>query len=52
MGCTLAPPGEYNWTVHVWRRCGLFVRLLWPLVVVVVIVHCHVHSRAIWQNHL
>jgi len=22
-GCTLAPPGEYDWTVHVWQRCGL-----------------------------
>jgi len=22
-GCTLAPPGEYEWTVHVQRRCGL-----------------------------
>jgi len=31
-GCTLAQPGEYDWTVHVWRRCGLFVKLLWPLI--------------------
>jgi len=23
MGCTLAPPDEYNWTVHVWWRCAL-----------------------------
>jgi len=23
MGCTLTPPGEYNWTIHVRRRCGL-----------------------------
>jgi len=23
MGCTLAPPGEYNLTVHVRQRCGL-----------------------------
>jgi len=22
-GCTLAPPGEYHWTVHVWQWCGL-----------------------------
>ena len=22
-GCTLAQPGEYHWTVHVRRRCGL-----------------------------
>jgi len=22
-GCTLAPPGEYDWTIHVWQRCGL-----------------------------
>jgi len=27
-GYTLAPPGEYNWPVHVWRRCGRFVELL------------------------
>ena len=31
-GCTLAPPGEYDWTVHVRRRCALFVKLVWPLV--------------------
>ena len=31
-GCTLALPGEYEWTVHVRRRCGFFVKLLWPLV--------------------
>jgi len=31
-GCTLAPPGKYDWTVYVWRWCGLFVKLLWPLV--------------------
>jgi len=23
VGCTLAPPGEYHWIVHVRRRCGL-----------------------------
>jgi len=22
-GCLFAPPGEYDWTVHVRRRCGL-----------------------------
>jgi len=22
-GCTLAQPGDYNWTVRVRRRCGL-----------------------------
>jgi len=22
MGCTLAPPGKYHWTVHLRRRCG------------------------------
>jgi len=32
MWCTLVPRGEYDWTVHVRRRCGLFVKLLWPLV--------------------
>ena len=23
LGCILTPPGEYNWTIHVWRWCGL-----------------------------
>jgi len=23
VGCTLAQPGEYHWTVHVRRRCGM-----------------------------
>jgi len=23
MGCTLSPPEEYGWTVHLRRRCGL-----------------------------
>jgi len=27
-GCTLAPPGEYQWTVHMRRRCGLSYFLL------------------------
>jgi len=34
MGCTLAPPGEYDWTERVRWRCGLFVKLLWPLVII------------------
>jgi len=29
-GCTLAPPGEYHWILQVRRRCGLFVKLIWP----------------------
>jgi len=32
LGCTLASAGEYNWTVHVWWRYGVSVKLLWPLV--------------------
>jgi len=32
VGCTLAPPGEYDWTVRLWRQCGLYVKSLWPLV--------------------
>jgi len=31
-GCTLAPAGEYDWTVRVRRGCCVFVKLLWPLV--------------------
>jgi len=34
IGCTLAPPHEYDWTVRVLRRCSLFVKLLCPLVMV------------------
>jgi len=33
VGCTLAPPGEYDWTVCVRRRCSFFsnyYHLLWP----------------------
>jgi len=33
-GCTLAPPCEYGWTVHVRWRCGLFVKFLRPLCLV------------------
>jgi len=31
-GCTLAQPGEYDRTVDVRRRCGLFAKLLRPFV--------------------
>jgi len=31
LGSTLSPPGECDWNVHV-RRCGIFVKLLWPRV--------------------
>jgi len=31
---TLAPPGECGWTI-MWRRCGLFVKLLCPLLITV-----------------
>jgi len=37
-GCALAEPGEYDCTVHVRRRCGLFVELLSPLVIIVKLV--------------
>jgi len=32
IGCTFAPPGKHDWTIHVRWRCSLFVKLLWPLV--------------------
>jgi len=31
MGCTLAPPGEYNRTIR-WWRCGLSLLLLYQFV--------------------
>jgi len=32
---TLSPLGDYDRTIHLWRRCGLmpYVKLLWPLVI-------------------
>jgi len=45
-GCTSAPPGEYDWTVRVWRRCGLmsnyFDHSFILLRVLCTIVHCTV----------
>ena len=35
MGYTLVQLGEYDWTVRVRRRRGLFVKLFWPLVIVI-----------------
>jgi len=34
MGCTLSPPGEYDWNVHVRRRCGLMSNYLHGLLVI------------------
>jgi len=31
-GCTLAQSGEYDWTIRVRGRYGLFAKLLWPRV--------------------
>ena len=35
-GCTLAQPGKYDWTVHVWRRWGLCVKLFWPIIIIII----------------
>jgi len=46
MGCTLAPPCEYDWTVQVWRRCGLmsnyFDHLFLLSVIILYVQHCNV----------
>jgi len=34
-GCTSVPLGKYYRTVHVRRRCGLFDKLLQPLVIII-----------------
>jgi len=36
-GYTLAQPGECHITIHLRRRCGLFVKFLWPLVTIVIV---------------
>ena len=35
--CILAPPDEYHWTVRVQRRCRPYVKLLWPLVIIIIL---------------
>jgi len=35
--CTLAQPGDYDWTDRVRRQWGLFVKVLWPVVIVNII---------------
>jgi len=39
-GCTLAPPGEYDWTVHVLRWWGLL--LLWALLSSVIMSYVNI----------
>ena len=41
MGCTLAPPGEWDRTICARRRCDLMFKLLWPLVSVLL---CRLHE--------
>jgi len=38
MGCSLAPPCEYDWTVHVWWRCGLMSHYFDHLLAVAVVL--------------
>jgi len=55
-GCTVAPPGKYDWTVHVQRRCGLLSNYLTTCIIVVVRVaqkeQCRFHqeSGGGWRN--
>jgi len=52
MGCTLAQTGEYNWTIHVRRLCGLISNYFDQLLVIsrtkgkhVPLVFCHHSTR-------
>jgi len=46
--CLLASSGDYNWTVHVSRRCGLFVKLLWPHFKIEIVDQTHIaYTKAI-----
>jgi len=40
MGCTLAPPGEYDWTVCVRRWCGLMSNYFDHLFTIVQVAFC------------
>jgi len=37
---------QYHWTVHVQRRCGLYVKLLWPLVIIIINANVNSDSGA------
>ena len=49
MGCTLAQPGKYDWTVRVHHVATMqpYVRLLWPRVIVIIRPH---HSTSWMQS--
>jgi len=51
MGCTLAPSGEYYWTVRLRRRCGLMSNY-WPLVSVYSSVAWNISSSVAKQSLL
>jgi len=39
-GVYIVPPSEYDWTIHIRRRSGLFVKLLGPLVLYLYAYEC------------
>jgi len=47
LGFTLAPPGEYHWTVHVLRRCGLLSNYYDHLFLLAFLLTCCCTSE--WQ---
>jgi len=48
MRCTLAPPGEYNWTVHGRRRCGLMSNYFDHLFLFSQVSSLPVHKMSEW----
>jgi len=52
MGCTLAPPGEYDWTVLVWLRCGLMSNYFDHLLRIVIMLSLYGDTQTLFRKLL
>ena len=53
VGHTLAPPGEYHWTVCLQRRCGLMSNYFDPLLLFIITPNGSTHKiyKSIYKKH-
>jgi len=52
MGCTLTPPGEYDWTIDVRWRCGLMSNYFDHLLLLLLLLHNTVKRQWIYGKVL
>jgi len=45
---TLAPPGKYDWTAHLWRRCGLMSNYTDDLLLLLFLANVNSCSRSLY----